>query len=217
LPLCGVTTDGSARSPAPLKAVFGKVRHHICQFPIVAEVVKAVGGAGGQRPQGPGSPATPTTQRPAAHASRADGGPHQKAARRARRRVVQPSVSVCPTPPEYNRTPDPGARQPWMAPVTRATGRPGPSVGIMQSALSAPDRSGHTGHTAAAPAVPPGGPNPHKALFPSLGQGLDVSRRQAAALHLACGGAGQPARSQEAKECRPGADASADPRASGAG
>src|SRR5262249_22093612 len=45
LALLGVTTDGSALYPAPLREVFGKVRHHICQFHIVAEVVKAVGGA----------------------------------------------------------------------------------------------------------------------------------------------------------------------------
>ena len=45
LALFGVTTDGSALYPAPLREVFGKVRHHICQFPIVAEVVKAVVGA----------------------------------------------------------------------------------------------------------------------------------------------------------------------------
>src|SRR2546422_1430149 len=45
LTLCGVTTDGSALYPAPLREVFGKVRHHICQFHIVAEVVKAVVGA----------------------------------------------------------------------------------------------------------------------------------------------------------------------------
>jgi phage tail protein X len=42
LTLCGVTTDGSALYPEPLKEVFGKVRHQICQFHIVAEVVKAV-------------------------------------------------------------------------------------------------------------------------------------------------------------------------------
>src|SRR5262245_26170820 len=44
LTLCGVTTDGSALYPAPLKEVFGKVRHQICQFHVVAEVVKAVAG-----------------------------------------------------------------------------------------------------------------------------------------------------------------------------
>src|SRR5215468_10103833 len=45
LTLCGVTTEGSALSPAPLREVFGQVRHQICQFHIVAEVVKAVVGA----------------------------------------------------------------------------------------------------------------------------------------------------------------------------
>ena len=41
LTLCGVTTDGSALYPAPLKEVFGKVQHQLCQFHLVAEVVKA--------------------------------------------------------------------------------------------------------------------------------------------------------------------------------
>jgi hypothetical protein len=45
LPLLGVTTDGSALYPAPLREVFGKVRHQICQFHVVAEVSKAVLGA----------------------------------------------------------------------------------------------------------------------------------------------------------------------------
>ena len=45
LTLCGVTTDGSALSPVPLAEVFGDVPHHICTFPIVAEVSKAVLGA----------------------------------------------------------------------------------------------------------------------------------------------------------------------------
>jgi phage tail protein X len=45
LTLGGITTDGSALSPEPLREVFGKGRHHICQFHLVAEVVKAVVGA----------------------------------------------------------------------------------------------------------------------------------------------------------------------------
>jgi len=45
LTLCGVTTDGSSLSPAPLMEVFGDVPHQICTFPIVAEVNKAVVGA----------------------------------------------------------------------------------------------------------------------------------------------------------------------------
>ena len=43
--LLGVTTDGSALYPEPLREVFGEVPHHICTFHIVAEVVKAVLGA----------------------------------------------------------------------------------------------------------------------------------------------------------------------------
>jgi len=42
LPLFGVTTDGSARSPTPLVEVFGDVPHHICPFHLVAEVGQAV-------------------------------------------------------------------------------------------------------------------------------------------------------------------------------
>jgi hypothetical protein len=45
LALLGVTTDGAALYPEPLREVFGKVRHQICQFHIVADVVKAVVGA----------------------------------------------------------------------------------------------------------------------------------------------------------------------------
>ncbi len=45
LTLVGITTDGSALYPAPLTEVFGGVRHQICEFHIVADVVKAVLGA----------------------------------------------------------------------------------------------------------------------------------------------------------------------------
>ena len=45
LTLFGITTDGSALSPLPLREVFGEVPHHICMFHIVAEVGKAVLGA----------------------------------------------------------------------------------------------------------------------------------------------------------------------------
>jgi len=45
LSLLGVTTDGSALYPEPLREVFGAVPHQICEFHIVAEVVKAVLGA----------------------------------------------------------------------------------------------------------------------------------------------------------------------------
>src|SRR5437899_6776230 len=74
LTLCGVTTDGSALYPEPLREVFGKVRHQICQFHIVAEVVKAVVGAvasarkglAGQQPKlRKGRPSTPAAKQAA--------------------------------------------------------------------------------------------------------------------------------------------------------
>ena len=45
LTLLGVTTDGSALYPEPLREVFGQVPHQVCTFHIVAEVSKAVLGA----------------------------------------------------------------------------------------------------------------------------------------------------------------------------
>ena len=45
LTLCGVTTDGSALYPVPLRKVFGDVPHQICTFHVLAEVGKAVLGA----------------------------------------------------------------------------------------------------------------------------------------------------------------------------
>jgi hypothetical protein len=45
VPLWGVTTDGSALSPAPLAEVFGAVPHQRCTFHIMAERSKAVVGA----------------------------------------------------------------------------------------------------------------------------------------------------------------------------
>jgi hypothetical protein len=43
--LVGITTDGSALSPAPLAELFSGVPHHLWTFPVLAEVGKAVGGA----------------------------------------------------------------------------------------------------------------------------------------------------------------------------
>src|SRR5499425_2323784 len=40
LTLRGITTDGSALYPEPLAEVFGGVRHQLCEFHIVADVVK---------------------------------------------------------------------------------------------------------------------------------------------------------------------------------
>ena len=74
LTLFGVTTDGAALYPEPLREVFGKVRHQICQFHLVAEVVKAVVGAvasarkglAAQQPQlRKGRPSTPAAKQAA--------------------------------------------------------------------------------------------------------------------------------------------------------
>ena len=42
LTLLGITTDGSALSPEPLAELFSGVPHQMCEFHIVADVVKAV-------------------------------------------------------------------------------------------------------------------------------------------------------------------------------
>jgi len=74
LTLCGVTTDGSALYPEPLREVFGEGPHQICTFPIGAEVVKAVLGAvasarkglaAQQPPLRKGRPSTPAAKQAA--------------------------------------------------------------------------------------------------------------------------------------------------------
>jgi hypothetical protein len=74
LTLFGVTTDGSALYPEPLREVFGEVPHQICTFHIVAEVVKAVLGAVARARKGlaatqpklrRGRPSTPAAQQAA--------------------------------------------------------------------------------------------------------------------------------------------------------
>jgi len=42
LTLLGITTDGSSLSPTPLAEVLREVPHHICQFHVVKDIVKAV-------------------------------------------------------------------------------------------------------------------------------------------------------------------------------
>ena len=42
LELKGITTDGSALYPEPIKQVFGEVPHQLCQFHVVAELVKGI-------------------------------------------------------------------------------------------------------------------------------------------------------------------------------
>ena len=85
--LCGVTTDGSALSPEPLREVFGKVPHHICQFPIVAEGVKAVLGAvASARKSLAATPPTLPKGRPRTQAA--------KAAARKKKRLAAPRTAL---------------------------------------------------------------------------------------------------------------------------
>src|SRR5439155_17687590 len=74
LPLVGVTTDGSALYPEPLREVFGDVPHQVCEFHVVKEVVKAVLGAVASARQGlaaqqptlrKGRPSTPAAKQAA--------------------------------------------------------------------------------------------------------------------------------------------------------
>jgi len=81
LTLLGITTDGSALYPAPLAEVFGGVRHQLCEFHIVADVVKAVLGAvasarkslAAKQPKLPkGRPSTPAAKQAARTKKRLD-------------------------------------------------------------------------------------------------------------------------------------------------
>ena len=74
LTLVGITTDGSALSPAPLAEIFSGVPHQICVFHVLADVVKAVLGAvasarkrlAAQQPTLPkGRPSTPAAKQAA--------------------------------------------------------------------------------------------------------------------------------------------------------
>jgi hypothetical protein len=88
LTLFGVTTDGSARSPEPLREVFGEVPHHICTFHLVAEVVKAVLGAVASARKGLA----------AQHPTRRKGRPSTPAAKQAARtkkRLAEQRAALC--------------------------------------------------------------------------------------------------------------------------
>lgn len=42
LALRGITTDGSALYPEPIREVFGKVRHQVCEFHVLKELLRAI-------------------------------------------------------------------------------------------------------------------------------------------------------------------------------
>ncbi len=76
LVLRGITTDGSALYPVPIVQVFGAVPHQVCQFHVLAELIKAVLGA----------VARVRKQLAAKKPKLGRGRPGTKAARRAARR-----------------------------------------------------------------------------------------------------------------------------------
>jgi hypothetical protein len=88
LPRCGVPTAGSALSPAPLREVFGQVRHQICQCPSVAEVAQAVGGAVASARQGLAAP--PPTLRQGRPST-----PVATQAARTQRRLAAHGAALC--------------------------------------------------------------------------------------------------------------------------
>jgi len=49
LTLKGITTDGSARSPDPIRQVFGAVPHQLCPFHVIKALTKRDLESGGQR------------------------------------------------------------------------------------------------------------------------------------------------------------------------
>jgi hypothetical protein len=113
------------------------------------------GDSGGPRAQAPGGSAPPMALGPSEPPGGPAGGPHEKTAGRATRRVVRLTPSGRPASPAQHRTAAPGARQPWAPPGLGAAGQHGAGVCVMRAALSAPDCPRHTGPGAAAcPAGP---------------------------------------------------------------
>src|SRR5688500_20029490 len=76
------------------------------------------------------------------------GGPYEKAAGSATRRVVRLTISVRPAAPEQNRTEDHVARQPWAPPAKGAACDHGAGVCVIRSALSDQDGNRLTGQVA---------------------------------------------------------------------
>jgi len=153
LTLFGVTTDGSALYPTPLAEVFGDVPHHICTFPIVAEVNKAVLGAVASIRKGL-----------AAHQPRLGKGrpstPAAKQAARTKKRLDAPRAALCTSrylfvQRHLNKT---ERKTLWRVsrglPQLRVLRTIIEQVYVVRSALSDPDRPRQTGQVAAArPAV----------------------------------------------------------------
>jgi len=88
LTLVGITTDGSALYPEPLREVFGKVPHQICTFHVVAEVVKAVLGVVASARKGLAA------QQPKLRRGR-PSTPAAKQAARTKKRLAAQRIALC--------------------------------------------------------------------------------------------------------------------------
>jgi len=87
LTLRGITTAGAALSPAPVEERFPGMPHHICTFPLLADVVKAVsGGVASARKSRAVTQPTLGQGRPATRAA--------KAAARKKKRLEQQRVDL---------------------------------------------------------------------------------------------------------------------------
>jgi phage tail protein X len=174
--LLGVTTDGSALYPEPLREVFGEVPHQICEFHIVAEVVKAVLGAVASARKGLAAtqPKLPKG-RPRTQAAKAAARTKKQLAAQRAALFTHRSLFVQQHLSKRER------KTLWR--ITRDLPQLRTLRALMEQVYALFDRRcrtqtalGQTGHTAAsAPAVPTGGRNPQKALCPDLGKGPDVS------------------------------------------
>ena len=177
LTLRGMTTDGSPLYPTPLAEVFRGVPHQLCQFHVVKDIVKAVVQAvARERKRLAAQQPTLPRGRPSTQAA-------QQAARTKKRLAAQRAALFASRYLFVQRHLNKTERKTlWRVsrglPCSSALRAPhGSGVCAIRSALSDPDRSGQTRHTAAsAPAVPPGGGDLEEALFPHVGKGPHVSR-----------------------------------------
>ena len=218
LTLFGVTTDGSALYPEPLMEVFGNVPHQICTFHIVAEVDKAVLGAVASARKGlaakqpklrKGRPSTPAAKQAARTKKRLEA---QRAALFTHRYLfVQRHL---------NKT---ERKLLWR--ITRDLPQLRTLRALMEQVYALFDRRCRT-QTALAKLAKLRrrllrftqlGETLKKLFSPTLEKALTFLDDKLLPLDVECGGAGQPALSQDAKTGLPGTYASPDQRSLGAG
>jgi hypothetical protein len=139
--LLGITTDGAALYPVPLAEILSGVRHQLCEFHIVADVVKAVLGAvASARKRLAAKPPKLPKGRPSTTAAKA-------AARKKKQREPQRG-DLCTQRylfVQHHWSPTEGKKlwrmNSWVAPVTDAACDHGTGLRIVCSTLSDSDRA----------------------------------------------------------------------------